>query len=141
MAERTSKSPQRQSAAKSGQASATKQSATTNEQRAWEYLERKKIDKALVYFEGGGDDGYAYTIELVRGNKVVEEVDALVPLKRRDAKRPPIEWLLQEPIYEAFIFEGGRLFKDVITWVTETRQLQIPARRGRRKKDYRRSVR
>lgn len=59
MAKRTSKGPQRQSAAKSGQASATKQSATTNEQRAWEYLERKKIDKALVYFEGGGDDGYA----------------------------------------------------------------------------------
>ena len=140
MAKKTAKVTQSKSAAKSGQVSSTKQSATTNQQRVWEYLERKKIDKALVYFEGGGDDGYAYKIELVRGNKVIEELEALVLLKRRGAKRPPIEWLLQEPIYDAFIFEGGRLFKDVITWVTDTRQLKIPARPGRQKKARRRSV-
>lgn len=133
MVKKSKKAVRKTPAAKRKAGLSTKQAATTREQRVWEYLDRKKIDKALVYFEGGGDDGYAYTIELVRGNKVVEEIDALVPLKLRDAKRPPIEWLLQEPIYDAFVFEGGRLFRDVITWVTETRQVRIPARRGRRK--------
>lgn len=133
MAKKSRKAVKKKPASKSGSKSSNNLSVMAREQRVWEYLDQKKIDKALVYFEGGGDDGYAYTIELVRGNKVVEERDALVPLKLRDAKRPPIEWLLQEPIYGAYIFEGGRLFKDVITWVAKTRQLKIPARRGRRR--------
>ena len=98
----------------------------TREERVWEYLDQKKIDKALVYFEGGGDDGIAYKIELVRGKRVVEELNPHVTSKRRDSADLPIEWLLQEPIYEAYIFEGEHHFEDVITWVTKTRRLEIP---------------
>jgi hypothetical protein len=132
MAKKSKKATKEKSAAKSKIKATKTQLATTREQRVWDFLDRKRIDKAIVYFEGGGDDGYAYDIELVRGNKVVEQLDALVLLKHRNTKRPPIEWLLQEPIYDAFIFEGGRLFKDIITWDAKTRRLKIPSRRGRR---------
>jgi|LakMenEpi03Aug12_release.lakeMendotaPanAssembly.Ray.scaffolds.fasta_scaffold453523_2 hypothetical protein len=132
MAKKSKKVAKKKPAVRSKIKASKNQLAMTREQRVWDFLDRKRIDRAIVYFEGGSDDGYAYDIELVRGNKVVEQLDALVLLKHRNTKRPPIEWLLQEPIYDAFIFEGGRLFKDVITWDAKTRRLKIPSRRGRR---------
>ena len=100
--------------------------ALTNEQRVWDYLKAKKIDRAIVYFEGGGDDGTAYKIELKRGTKVIEELNPHVNSRLIDSANPPIEWLLQAPIFEHFVFEFEGTMQDSIEWRTKTEELFIP---------------
>ncbi len=100
--------------------------APTNDQRVWEYLKAKNIDKAIVYFEGGNDDGSAYKIELKRGTKVVEELNPHVNARLIDSANPPIEWLLQAPIYDHFVFEFEGTMEDSIEWRTKTQELYIP---------------
>jgi hypothetical protein len=100
--------------------------AMSHEQRVWEYLKEKNIDKAIVYFEGGGDDGSAYKIELKRGAKVVEELTPHVNSQLINSAHPPIEWLLQAPIFDHFVFEFEGTMKDSIEWRTKTQELYIP---------------
>jgi|LakMenEpi03Aug12_release.lakeMendotaPanAssembly.Ray.scaffolds.fasta_scaffold597421_2 hypothetical protein len=98
----------------------------TSEQRVWQYLEAKKIDQAIVYFGGGGDDGSAYKIVLKRGSKVVEELNPHVNSRLIDSADPPIEWLLQAPIFDHFVFEFEGTMQDAIEWRVKTRELYIP---------------